>query len=109
MKTSVGTLIHAHCPFWNATVQSSVVVWQSLLVQFEVLAEEWYNEWDDDTGRDEQQQDGNIWVLHIWAHGEINLMDVQQHVMSVGSVCTACEVSQILQALHQVDIVSERK
>lgn len=47
------------------TVQSSVVVWQSVLVQSEVLAEEWYNEWDDDTGRDEQQQDGNAWVLHI--------------------------------------------
>ncbi len=90
------------------TVQSPVVVWQSILVQFEVLAEVWYNERDDDTGHDEQQQDGNTWVLHIWAHGEINRMDVQQHVVSVGSICTACGVSHILHAQHQVDVVSER-
>lgn len=46
------------------TVQS-LVVWQSILLQFEVLADEWYKEWDDDTGQDEHQKDGNSWVLHI--------------------------------------------
>lgn len=33
-------------------------------------------------------------------------MDVQQHAVSVGSVCTACGVSQILQTQRQVDVAS---
>lgn len=77
-------------------------------MQFEVLAEEWYYERDDGAGDDEQQQDGHTWILHIKAQRKILLVDFHQHVVSVGSVGTACVVSPKLNAQHQVDVVSER-
>lgn len=77
-------------------------------MQFEVLPEERCYERDDGAGDNEQQQDGHTWILHIKAQRKIHLVDFHHHVVSVGSVGTACVVSQNLNAHHQVDVVSER-